>query len=124
MRAGFAGTPDFAARALAALHEDGYTIPLVLTQPDRPSGRGMTVVHSPVKRYAVAHGLRVEHAIAGNRRTINLHGCQHAGAGLAEYINHLLQAWHRRINHVVRQQYGERLVADQFARHQHCMAEP
>jgi methionyl-tRNA formyltransferase len=60
MRAGFAGTPEFAARALAALHEDGYTIPLVLTQPDRPSGRGMTVVHSPVKRYAVAHGLRVE----------------------------------------------------------------
>jgi len=60
MRAGFAGTPEFAARALAALHEAGYTIPLVLTQPDRPSGRGMTVAPSPVKRYALAHALRVE----------------------------------------------------------------
>jgi methionyl-tRNA formyltransferase len=60
MRAGFAGTPEFAARALAALHEDGYTIPLVLTQPDRPSGRGMTLAPSPVKRYALAHALRVE----------------------------------------------------------------
>ena len=60
MRAGFAGTPEFAARALAALHEGGYTIPLVLTQPDRPSGRGMNVTPSPVKRYAQAHGLRVE----------------------------------------------------------------
>ncbi len=60
MRAGFAGTPEFAARALAALHEAGYTIPLVLTQPDRPSGRGMAVMPSPVKRYALAHALRVE----------------------------------------------------------------
>ena len=60
MRAGFAGTPEFAARALAALHEAGYTIPLVLTQPDRPSGRGMKVMPSPVKRYARAHALRVE----------------------------------------------------------------
>ena len=60
MRVGFAGTPEFAARALAALHDGGYTIPLVLTQPDRPSGRGMSVAPSPVKRYAQAHALRVE----------------------------------------------------------------
>jgi methionyl-tRNA formyltransferase len=60
MRVGFAGTPEFAARALAALHEGGYTIALVLTQPDRPSGRGMAVTASAVKRYAVAHALRVE----------------------------------------------------------------
>ena len=60
MRAGFAGTPEFAARALAALHDGGYTIPLVLTQPDRPSGRGMAVTASPVKRYALAHALPVE----------------------------------------------------------------
>ena len=57
MRVGFAGTPEFAARALAALHEGGYTIPLVLTQPDRPSGRGMVPSASPVKRYAQVHGL-------------------------------------------------------------------
>jgi len=57
MRVGFAGTPEFAARALAALHESGHTIPLVLTQPDRPSGRGMIPTASAVKRYAQAHGL-------------------------------------------------------------------
>jgi methionyl-tRNA formyltransferase len=57
MRVGFAGTPEFAARALAALHEGGYTIPLVLTQPDRRSGRGMVPSASPVKRYAQVHGL-------------------------------------------------------------------
>jgi methionyl-tRNA formyltransferase len=57
MRVGFAGTPEFAARALAALHDSGYTIPLVLTQPDRPSGRGMARRPSAVKRYAAEHGL-------------------------------------------------------------------
>jgi methionyl-tRNA formyltransferase len=60
MRAGFAGTPEFAAAALAAMHERGYTIPLVLTQPDRPSGRGMAVTAPPVKRYALAHAIPVE----------------------------------------------------------------
>jgi methionyl-tRNA formyltransferase len=60
MRVGFAGTPDFAACALAAIHESGYTIPLVLTQPDRPSGRGMALAASAVKRYAVAHALPVQ----------------------------------------------------------------
>ena len=59
MRVGFAGTPDFAARALVAVHASGHTIPIVLTQPDRPSGRGMTLQTSPVKRYALAHGLPV-----------------------------------------------------------------
>jgi methionyl-tRNA formyltransferase len=57
MRAGFAGTPDFAVRALAALHASGHTIPLVLTQPDRPFGRGLETRGSPVKRYALAHAL-------------------------------------------------------------------
>src|SRR6185369_7203420 len=42
-----------------ALHDSDYTIPLVLTQPDRPSGRGMAVTPSAVKRYATAHGLYV-----------------------------------------------------------------
>ena len=56
---GFAGTPAFAARALEAIHGDGYTIPVVLTQPDRPSGRGLAIATSPVKRFAVDHGLEV-----------------------------------------------------------------
>jgi methionyl-tRNA formyltransferase len=64
MRIVFAGTPEFAAAALAALIEaapaHGFAIPLVLSQPDRPAGRGMKLVASPVKRLAAAHGLRVE----------------------------------------------------------------
>jgi methionyl-tRNA formyltransferase len=57
MRVVFAGTPEFAAVALKALHEAGFAIPLVLTQPDRPAGRGMQLQASAVKQYAVAHGL-------------------------------------------------------------------
>ncbi|MCC7184012.1 MAG: methionyl-tRNA formyltransferase [Rhodocyclaceae bacterium] len=60
MRVGFAGTPEFAARVLTAMLEAGYSIPLVLTQPDRPAGRGHALVASPVKRLAVAHGLPVQ----------------------------------------------------------------
>jgi methionyl-tRNA formyltransferase len=60
MRLIFAGTPDFAAAALKALIEVGHEIPLVLTQPDRPAGRGMKLKPSPVKALALEHGLRVE----------------------------------------------------------------
>jgi len=59
MRVIFAGTPEFAARALAALIAAGHTIPLVLTQPDRPAGRGMKPNPSAVKQLAVEHGLPV-----------------------------------------------------------------
>jgi methionyl-tRNA formyltransferase len=57
LRVVFAGTPEFAAAALAAIHEAGFPVPLVLTQPDRPAGRGMKLQASAVKRYAVEHGL-------------------------------------------------------------------
>ena len=56
---GFAGTPEFAARALDALHQAGYTIPIVLTRADRPSGRGLRIVESPVARLAAGYGLEV-----------------------------------------------------------------
>lgn len=59
MKAVFAGTPEFAAVALRALHQAGFTIPLVLTQPDRPAGRGMQLQASPVKQYALDHGIEV-----------------------------------------------------------------
>jgi methionyl-tRNA formyltransferase len=55
----FAGTPEFAAVALQALHEAGFEIPLVLTQPDRPAGRGMHLQPSAVKQYALAHDIPV-----------------------------------------------------------------
>jgi methionyl-tRNA formyltransferase len=57
LRVIFAGTPEFAAAALAAIHAAGFPVPLVLTQPDRPAGRGMKLQASPVKRYAQEHGL-------------------------------------------------------------------
>jgi len=59
MRLIFAGTPEFAARALEALIAAGHTIALVLTQPDRPAGRGMKLTPSPVKNLALHHGLPV-----------------------------------------------------------------
>ena len=55
----FAGTPEFAVSALDALHAAGHTISLVLTQPDRPAGRGMQLHPSPVKQFALAHAIPV-----------------------------------------------------------------
>ncbi|WP_107854619.1 methionyl-tRNA formyltransferase [Neisseria elongata] len=59
MKVIFAGTPDFAAAALKAIAVAGFEIPLVLTQPDRPKGRGMQLAPSPVKQAALELGLRV-----------------------------------------------------------------
>jgi methionyl-tRNA formyltransferase len=59
MRLIFAGTPEFAALALTALINAGHDIRLVLTQPDRPAGRGMKLKMSPVKEVALAHGIHV-----------------------------------------------------------------
>jgi methionyl-tRNA formyltransferase len=59
MRLAFAGTPEFARIALAALHAAGHHIALVLTQPDRPAGRGMQLQASPVKACAADLGLAV-----------------------------------------------------------------
>lgn len=59
MRVIFAGTPEFARIALARLHAAGHTIALVLTQPDRPAGRGMKLQASAVKQFALAHALPV-----------------------------------------------------------------
>ena len=59
MRIAFAGTPAFAERALAALLAAGHTVALVLTQPDRPSGRGLHPAASPVKKLAGARGLEI-----------------------------------------------------------------
>ena len=59
MRVVFAGTPEFAKQALACLQAAGHEIPLVLSQPDRPAGRGMKLQASPVKQFAVDHGIAV-----------------------------------------------------------------
>jgi methionyl-tRNA formyltransferase len=59
MKAIFAGTPEFAATALKAMLDAGIQVPLVLTQPDRPAGRGMQLQASAVKQCALKHGIPV-----------------------------------------------------------------
>lgn len=59
MKVVFAGTPVFAAAALQAIHDAGHTVTGVLTQPDRPAGRGMKLQASPVKQLAQTLGLEV-----------------------------------------------------------------
>lgn len=55
----FAGTPEFAVPALKALIVAGFKIGMVLTQPDRPAGRGMKLTASPVKQLAMQHNLPI-----------------------------------------------------------------
>jgi methionyl-tRNA formyltransferase len=79
MRVGFAGTPEFARVALERLHGAGFTIPLVLTQPDRPAGRGMQLQASPVKQFAQAHGIEI-----AQPRSLRLDGKYPDDAGAAK----------------------------------------
>ena len=60
MRVGFAGTPAFAATILDAALTAGFDVPLVLSQPDRPRGRGQKSDVSPVRRLALARGIPVQ----------------------------------------------------------------
>jgi len=80
LRVAFAGTPDFAAVALRSIHGAGYGVPLVLTQPDRPAGRGMKLAPSPVKQLALELGVPV-----AQPRSLRLDGKypEEAGAGRA-----------------------------------------
>ena len=59
MRIVFAGTPAFAASVLARLLDAGHQVALVLTQPDRPAGRGLRQTPSAVKQLSAAHGLEI-----------------------------------------------------------------
>lgn len=80
MRIVFAGTPDFAAAALRALIDaapaQGWTIPLVLSQPDRPAGRGMKLTASAVKRLALEYGLAVDTPVTFSRKKGGAHAAQ------------------------------------------------
>ena len=69
MRVIFAGTPEFARVALEQLHAAGFEITLVLTQPDRPAGRGMKLQASPVKQWAQSH-----HVPIAQPRSLRLSG--------------------------------------------------
>lgn len=59
----FMGTPDFAKTSLEALVESGHNILTVVTNPDKPKGRGMKMVLTPVKEYAISKGLDVKQPI-------------------------------------------------------------
>ena len=59
MRLVFCGTPQFAVPTLEALHGAGHEIALVVSQPDRPRGRGMEVQVTPVKQKALHLGLKI-----------------------------------------------------------------
>lgn len=85
MRLVFAGTPAFAQVALAALAAAGHDIVGVMTQPDRPAGRGMKLQASPVKQWALAHGIAIAQP-AG----LKLDG-RHAQEAAAQQA--LLRAW-------------------------------
>ena len=55
----FMGTPDFAKESLEAVYKAGYNILGVVTNPDKPKGRGMKMVASPVKEFAIEKNIRV-----------------------------------------------------------------
>ncbi|MBS1622532.1 MAG: methionyl-tRNA formyltransferase [Bacteroidetes bacterium] len=55
----FLGTPEFAVAMLDILHHSQHEVAAVITAPDKPAGRGMNLSESEVKKYAVAHGLRI-----------------------------------------------------------------
>ena len=59
MKIVFAGTPEFAAQAMRAIHDAGHEIVMALTQPDRRAGRGMHLQASPVKEFALEKGIPV-----------------------------------------------------------------
>ena len=59
MRVIFMGTPDFSVGTLEAIIEAGHEVALVVTQPDKPKGRGKTMQYTPVKECALSHGTEV-----------------------------------------------------------------
>ena len=59
MKIVFMGTPDFAEESLKAIYEAGHEIVAIITNPDRPKGRGMKMIPSPVKEFATEKGLRI-----------------------------------------------------------------
>ena len=55
----FMGTPDFAVESLKSIYEAGHEILAVVTNPDKPKGRGMKMIASPVKEYALEKNIKI-----------------------------------------------------------------
>ncbi len=66
------GTPEFAAIQLAALTENGYTIIGAVTQPDKPKGRGLSLLPPPVKQYALEHDIKIYQPISLRKKNFTL----------------------------------------------------
>jgi len=83
----FAGTPGFARAVLRALVQAGMAPVLVLTQPDRPAGRGRKLTESPVKRYATEQGIRVRQPDTLKQPSLlaELHGLEPGAIVVAAY---------------------------------------
>ena len=79
MKVAFAGTPEFARVALAAIHGAGHEVPLVLTQPDRPAGRGMKLQASPVKQCALEHGIALAQPRTTPARSMSMYSRRQIG---------------------------------------------
>ncbi len=102
MKIGFAGTPDFAACALQSIIDAGHEVAIVVTQPDRPAGRGLQFQPSAVKQLAIRHaipvlqpaGLRLDgrHAVEANAARQALIGADLAVLVVAAY-GLILPAW-------------------------------
>ena len=71
MKIVFAGTPEFAAQAMRAIHDAGHEIVLALTQPDRRAGRGMHLQASPVKAFALEHQIPVLQPLSLRRNSLD-----------------------------------------------------
>ena len=69
MRIVFMGTPDFAQKSLEAVYNNGHEIIKVITQPDKPKGRGMKMIAPPVKEFALAKGIDVEQPLKVKNNT-------------------------------------------------------
>ena len=59
LRIVFLGTPDFAVESLDRIYSEGYDIAAVVTMPDKPAGRGHKMFQSPVKQWAIEHGIKI-----------------------------------------------------------------
>ena len=72
----FMGTPDFARESLKAIYEAGHNILAVVTNPDKPKGRGMKLIPSPVKEFAIEKNLKIYQPlkVRNNEDFIDVHG--------------------------------------------------
>ena len=75
MKTVFMGTPDFAVPPLKALVEAGYEVAAVVTQPDKPKGRGKTLMPTPVKEEALMHEIPVYQPKRGNQSGYHYRSC-------------------------------------------------